>query len=691
MDATTSVPKSIHLSMAFLRPWVQVVGLLFVLQLLSPALSVAAPEAPIQHMASLGRVTAERLLTQIRPGEKLDLDELSLEGEPGPLALELERFEVFAPDAGIEIHDEVGSQRISPPPAAYYHGRIRGRENSVAVLNISERGEASGIVELGDRLWILENLQKRFGLPLELASREIRHDPPPLAAKPFVCGVSQLPAGGRVTPSAGSPLFLENAVAPLVEALPAGQLYQARVAIETDGEFYGLFGSSASTLDYITKLFAYATTIYEREAQTRLVLGDVTLWTNPNTDPWSFGSTSAGLTAFKDYWVANRQGIQRSTAHFLSGKPLGGGIAYIGTLCNNTYGYGLSADLEGNFSINNPQPVWDILVVTHEIGHNFNSPHTHDYQNIGGEANPVDECYVGGPNGPYSPGRLPGLNSLSGGVPGTGVGTIMSYCHLLNPGYSNISMTFGQNHAYGIKAYRVRDVMSNFVAQTALNNASCLPVIGTGSYTLTVAKSGTGSGTVASSPAGINCGSTCSAGFSAGQAVTLTATPASGSVFGGWSGAGCSGTGACNLTMDASKSVTATFAPSPRLINISTREWVGTGDNVMIGGFVIGGTTSKKVVIRALGPSMAPGVAGTLANPSIQLTNVSGTPIASNDDWGTLSASDKSQLSALSLTPSNAAESALVVTLEPNVPYTPIVQGVGGTTGVALVEVYEAQ
>jgi Divergent InlB B-repeat domain len=77
-------------------------------------------------------------------------------------------------------------------------------------------------------------------------------------------------------------------------------------------------------------------------------------------------------------------------------------------------------------------------------------------------------------------------------------------------------------------------------------------------FALTVALAGTGSGTVASSPAGINCGIDCSEAFASGTEVTLTATPATGSTFSGWSGA-CAGTGACKVTMSATRSVTATF------------------------------------------------------------------------------------------------------------------------------------
>ena len=81
----------------------------------------------------------------------------------------------------------------------------------------------------------------------------------------------------------------------------------------------------------------------------------------------------------------------------------------------------------------------------------------------------------------------------------------------------------------------------------------------TPTYDLTVDKTGTGSGTVSSDPAGIDCGSTCSFDFSHNTDVTLTAVGDSGSTFTGWSGAGCTGTGACEVTMDAAKAVTAEF------------------------------------------------------------------------------------------------------------------------------------
>jgi PASTA domain/Divergent InlB B-repeat domain len=95
------------------------------------------------------------------------------------------------------------------------------------------------------------------------------------------------------------------------------------------------------------------------------------------------------------------------------------------------------------------------------------------------------------------------------------------------------------------------------------------------SYTLSVAKSGSGSGTVTSSPAGIDCGSACSHGYTSGTSVTLTASAASGSTFAGWSGA-CSGSGNCSVPMTSAASVTATFALEPSYVLSVTRSGAGT-------------------------------------------------------------------------------------------------------------------
>ena len=105
-------------------------------------------------------------------------------------------------------------------------------------------------------------------------------------------------------------------------------------------------------------------------------------------------------------------------------------------------------------------------------------------------------------------------------------------------------------------AYYVVVVASNGYGESTPSSAATATP--TGGFTLNVSKTGPGSGTVTSAPAGIDCGATCSDSFAGNSTVTLTATPAAGSAFAGWGGA-CSGTGACTVTMNAAKTVTATF------------------------------------------------------------------------------------------------------------------------------------
>lgn len=201
---------------------------------------------------------------------------------------------------------------------------------------------------------------------------------------------------------------------------------------------------------------------------------------------------------------------------------------------------------------------------------------------------------------------------------------------------------------------------------------------------LTVTKTGTGQGSVTSSPAGIDCGATCAATYDYGTGVTLTALAANGSVFTGWSGAGCTGTGTCTITMNSATAVTANFDSPTRSVGISTRMGVLTGDNVMIAGFIISGAAPKTVVVRARGPSL--GVTGALANPALTLVPGDGSPAMSNDDWGT--AANAAQLQATGYHPAHPQESAIMATLNPGA-YTAIVSGVGNSTGVAIAEVYE--
>lgn len=120
-------------------------------------------------------------------------------------------------------------------------------------------------------------------------------------------------------------------------------------------------------------------------------------------------------------------------------------------------------------------------------------------------------------------------------------------------------------------------------------------------------------------------------------------------------------------------------------VNISTRGRVQTGDDVMIGGFIIGGTQPQRVIVRAIGPSLtARGVPDALQNPALELVDSSGALLASNDDWRS---DQESAINGTGVAPADDNESAILRTLPPG-NYTAIVRGVDNSTGVALVEIF---
>jgi CSLREA domain-containing protein len=121
-----------------------------------------------------------------------------------------------------------------------------------------------------------------------------------------------------------------------------------------------------------------------------------------------------------------------------------------------------------------------------------------------------------------------------------------------------------------------------------------------------------------------------------------------------------------------------------KLANIATRGFVDTGDNVMIGGFITGG--DAQIVIRAIGPSLGNfGVSGALQDPTLDLVNSNGDVIRSNDNWRE---SQQSEIAATGLQPGDDRESALIESL-PAGNYTAVVRGVGNSTGIGLVEIYD--
>ena len=124
-------------------------------------------------------------------------------------------------------------------------------------------------------------------------------------------------------------------------------------------------------------------------------------------------------------------------------------------------------------------------------------------------------------------------------------------------------------------------------------------------------------------------------------------------------------------------------------VNLSTRTRVDTGDNTLIGGFIVTGNTSKKVIIRAIGPSLALGgtpLPNRLADPTLELRDNAGALIFFNDNW--VDSPQKQQIIDSTIPPSDDREAAIVATLPPG-NYTAIMRGLNNTSGIGVLEVYD--
>ena len=382
------------------------------------------------------------------------------EAESGRLlALELDEFRVAAPGARLVLHGAGGRATESTLPAArYLRGAVAGEPGSRAVLALGGGVPARGL------LFRPEGVSRLFADGRGgLVATAVADSGPGRATSAFRCAVEDRalppePWTGETSGPAGRP--------------DGGPAYAARVALETDHEYYLRFGDAALAATYALDLIGYLSTIYAAETGTDLIVPYLSLWTTPE-DPWVATSSSAALQEFLTYWNANRGDVERTIAHQLSSRETGGGIAYVGVLCNSGNAYGYTGTIDGNFDPQNPQTVWDSMAVAHEIGHNFSSPHTHCYNGYQG-ADPIDGCYnvtAGCYAGTLG---IPGIGTVIGGNTADHPATIMSYCHLRAGGYQNITLTFGLDHIYGVDAERAPNRMAAHVASRAASNPACL-------------------------------------------------------------------------------------------------------------------------------------------------------------------------------------------------------------------------
>lgn len=380
-----------------------------------------APAAASELPAGLIRVAADRkvafgtplaispdLYTELDTTRTAVIESFPISAERA-VRLELERFEIFAPDAVIVEADAAGERPLPRPALVTLRGVVTGSPGSSVYLSVTPR-RLDGMIWLDGDSYVVSS--GPFGQALAPVVYRLADAPPGAIRADFTCFADVLPALERWPAAAQRRDGAARGDAPC---------RRADLAIETDVEFRQLLGGSTPATQYAGQLFGAVSEIFTRDVNARLQIVFLRIWSGPpGSDPWNQSDMVAQLTQFQDYWNANMTDVARNAAHFLSGRGLGGGVAYLPGLCWPQYDYGLSANLNGYFPYpiqNNSPQNWDLMVTSHELGHNFGANHTHDLDP------PVDGCAYGDcsvtPNG-----------------------TIMSYCHLCPGGLANVRMEF---------------------------------------------------------------------------------------------------------------------------------------------------------------------------------------------------------------------------------------------------------
>src|SRR5437016_8496412 len=411
-------------------------------RLLSPA---RGQQTSLEGVAGVQKLVLDRAaLAALRARDSAVVRDFPL-GRTRAADLVLARFEPFAPGARVEIVEAGGARALTLPDRVYFRGAAAAATDSQVLLIAAGAGVHGFVVSRGE---VFPFGPDGRGGHRSYALRDA--DPTRYPPPGDFCANDLAPEAVRIPPAARA-----LAATPPV-ASTAGTLKQANVAIDTDQELRAKFPSDSAALDYLASLAAAATSIYERDVAVRLRFSYIRLWGAAPPDPWSATAPGGALGEVRTYWndPANKMDTTagpRTVVHFVSGKSVQGGVAYIDVLCNASYGYVVS-QVYGIFDLSQPSQIWDALVVTHELGHNFGTPHTHCY------SPPLDKCFSG-ETGCYA------------GPVVASRGTIMSYCHLLAGRLSNLDLVFG-------------DVVSARVGQS-VGAASCLATVSASTTTTT--------------------------------------------------------------------------------------------------------------------------------------------------------------------------------------------------------------
>ncbi len=379
-----------------------------VVELETPIRAIADQELRMGIALEVGR----RAYDALRPHARVRLKSFPLDKQK-TVDLELEQFSVTSPATQIMLGTDGGDRPMPHPDVVLFRGHVVGEPESQVFLGIS-RTQSNGYISLPGREYILAPRRLR-GQDVDAADHVL---------------YERFAAGANAPPSQFEcQTRMAREPAPNLAPAPVGAeaAYAWRVgfvAIECDYEFGQAFDSVGDAVIYVIELLGAISSIYERDLQVRLYLPYIRIWQTVR-DPYTGEDIGALLDQFRVYWSGSMDKVDRDLAHFLTPKHAGGGMANDG-LCDNAGGYGASSGISGVF----PRPLedgsleqWDVHVVSHEMGHQFGSPHTHCYDP------PVDNCGQS-------------FDDCWNGIYACQQGTIMSYCKSCAGGLANMDIRF---------------------------------------------------------------------------------------------------------------------------------------------------------------------------------------------------------------------------------------------------------